>query len=93
MPETVERPKTRTLTKYRVLKLVSPEFLPGPDSAKSPVNERWEVVGRVAAASSDTAIRAHADNAHEKGVYVAVPERSFEPRNVKVEQQTIVKLE
>ena len=91
-PETAQ--KTRVLTRDRVLKLVSPEVLPAPNGEAAPSNERWEVVARIAASSSDAAIRAHADKAHEKGVYVAVPARSFEAvKNVKVEQQTIVKLE
>lgn len=81
-PEPQAGAKPHTGTDYVVLELV-------PSSREG---DTWRQVREVVANSSDTAIRIHADQTKEPGVFVAVPARSFQRREVKTETTTLVKL-
>lgn len=78
----------RTKTAYHVLQLVSAE-LKRDDVIQAP--ENWNVYARdVEANSAPDAVR---KTVKDGGMYVAVPSRSFSPTTVKIETQTVVKLE
>lgn len=80
--------KTRVLTKYRVLKFPEPQ---NTANASSSFQQGFRDVGGTEAANANAAIRTVAEKAGA-GKYVAIPESSWKPVEVTIEQQTVVKL-
>lgn len=76
----------RTKSTYHILREVK---------AGGEVTGYEPVTANIQAASADAAIRAYFDqnNGATGGTFVAIPSRSWKPITVKVETQTVVKLE
>lgn len=90
-PAPTAKPKTASLTAYRVLKFPAAVHQPNDHTSMSGDLDGYKDMGGTEATNAHAAVKIIAEKAGA-GTYVAVPATSWKPVSVTVESVTVIKL-